>query len=246
MKGLILTACTLLVFGATYAQDNGSDDDGITNERIAFDGSPKPGHDGASCCAASWNHLTTIAFSPLQYTENGVGVGLSYERALDKNGIVSAYVPAIATFNLKHRDHNYYDNGYYYDPYYNNNQRPSYMVYLMPGVKFYPTGMGKVKYAIGPNAVIGMGQKTTRYNYPMYYTSSYYNPGYTTYVPAERIENRLLLGMMINNSLNIMATKHLYIGAEMGFGFTYYDKVGNYNEGINFLTQGAFKMGYTF
>ena len=241
MKGLILTACTLLVFGATYAQDNGSDDDGITNERIALDGSPKPGRDGG----LAWNRLTTIAIAPLQFTENGVGLGLSYERALDRNGIISAYIPAIATFNMRNHDDRYY-NGYYYDPYYYGNPTPSYMVYLMPGVKFYPTGMGKVKYAVGPNAVIGMGQKTMRYGYPMYYTSSYYDPGLISYAPFETIQNRLLLGMMVNNSLNIMATNHLYIGAEMGLGFTYYDKVGNYNEGVNFLIQGAFKMGYTF
>ncbi len=243
MKGLILTACTLLVFGATYAQDNGSDDDGITNERIALDGSPKPGRDGG----LDWNRLTTIAIAPLQFTENGVGLGLSYERALDRNGIISAYMPAIATFNMNHHNDRYY-NGYYNDPYYYGNPTPSYMVYLMPGVKFYPTGMGKVKYAVGPNAVIGMGQRTTRYDYPVYpyTTSSYYNPGYITYMPSEVIENRLLLGMMVNNSLNIMATNHLYIGAELGLGFTYYDKVGKYNEGVNFLAQGAFKMGYTF
>lgn len=243
MKGLILTACTLLVFGATYAQDNGSDDDGITNERIALDGSPKPGRDGG----LDWNRFTTIAIAPLQFTENGVGLGLSYERALDRNGIISAYMPAIATFNMNHHNDRYY-NGYYNDSYYYGNPTPSYMVYLMPGVKFYPTGMGKVKYAVGPNAVIGMGQRTTRYDYPVYpyTTSSYYNPGYITYMPSEVIENRLLLGMMVNNSLNIMATNHLYIGAELGLGFTYYDKVGKYNEGVNFLAQGAFKMGYTF
>jgi hypothetical protein len=242
MKGLLITACSLFLFGATYAQDNGSDDDGITNEKINLDGSPLPGHDGNH--SKHWNHLTTLALSPLQYTENGVGGGISYERALDHKGIISVYVPAIATFNLKHGHSDPYNNYYYNDPYMNN--RPSVMLYLMPGVKFYPTGMGKVKYAIGPNAVIGVGQKnvTDRYYMNNYYTTSSYYPGY--YVPYSKMEDRLLLGMMINNSLNINATEHLYVGAEMGFGFTYYDKVGNYNEGVNFLTQGAFKIGYTF
>lgn len=237
MKGLIITAFSLLVFGAAYAQDN--DDDGNTNERNELDGRPRIERRMNS--DKHWPHLTTIAFAPFQYSENGVGVGLSYERALDHNGIISAYVPLIATFNLRNRrDDPYYYGGGYYPQNYNNNN-PSVMFYAMPGVKFYPTGMGKVKYAVGPSAVIGVGQKA------MYDDVYYYDPngyGYTT--TTYGVYDRLLLGMMINNSLNIHATPHLYVGAEMGFGFTYFDRVNNYNRGVTFLAQGSFKIGYTF
>jgi hypothetical protein len=236
MKGLLITALSLLLVGATYAQDNDGDDDGITSERTALDGSPRPtGHMHETM---NWRHYTTLAIAPLQYTENGVGLGLSYERALDHEGIISLYMPVMGTFNLKNR---YNDNYYYnYNNNYNgnNNNQASVMFYAMPGVKFYPTGMGRVKYAVGPNAVVGVGQKAEYNN--MY--DPYYSYNYSSY----GVYNRFLLGMMVNNSLNINATPHLYIGAEMGFGFTYYDRVGNYNRGVTFLTQGNFKMGYTF
>lgn len=235
MKKVIAAAFSMFLFTASFAQDN--DDDGILNEKIGRHNSEHAtGHytdDGGGAHQGHWSHLTTIALSPFQYTESGVGVGLSYERALDHEGIISVYVPAIASFSLRT------NNGYNY--YYGYNQPTNYLVSLMPGVKFYPTGMGKVKYAVGPNAVIGYGQKTLDNMYvydPMYtsYPSSYY---YGTY-------ERWMLGMMINNSLNVNATPHLYIGAEMGFGFTYFDNVGGINRGVKGLTQGAFKIGYTF
>jgi len=242
MKGLLITAFSLFLFGAAYAQDNGSDDDGITNEKTGLDGSPMPGHEHHH--DMHWCDLTTIAISPLQFTQKGVGVGLSYERALDADGIISAYVPFIASFNLRRRYADPYAYTSSYNPYpynynYNNSTNP--MFYVMPGVKFYPTGMGRVKYAIGPNAVVGMGQQVN--DMPIYL----YDPMGGTYMSTRRrIENRFLLGMMINNSLNINATPHLYVGAELGFGFTYFDKVGDFNRGSTFLMQGAFKMGYTF
>ncbi|WP_345077348.1 hypothetical protein [Nemorincola caseinilytica] len=240
MKKLLVAAFSMLLFNAAYAQDN-SDDDGILNERIGLDGSPKPGGHDDGPHHGHWNHLTTLALSPFQYTENGVGVGLSYERALDHEGIISAYMPVIASFNVRNNNNNNY-----YNYYGNYNRGTDYMFYAMPGVKFYPTGMGKVKYALGPNAVVGYGRRSN-YGYadPYYYTYSgtsiYYPPSYYT-------SNRFILGMMLNNSLNVNATPHLYIGAEMGFGFTYLDMNTryNYNEGMKFLTQGSFKIGYTF
>lgn len=231
MKKLIAAAFSMLLFSASYAQEN-SDDDGILNEKIGRDGSPMPTYHEEGPHQGHWSHLTTIALSPFQYTESGVGAGLSYERALDHDGILSVYVPVIASFRLR-TNNNY--SPYYYGGY---NNTTNYMFSAMPGVKFYPTGMGKVKYAVGPNAVIGYGQRTMYDNYydPLTYSTSYYAGTY----------DRWILGMMINNSLNVNATPHLYIGAEMGFGFTYFDNIGGINYGVKFLTQGAFKIGYTF
>jgi hypothetical protein len=237
MKGLLLTAFSLLVFGASYAQDD--DNEGPTRERSALDGTPIANQYSRRNMDRPWCSKNTIALAPFQYSENGVGVGLSYEHALDPDGIISLYVPMLATFNLKDNDYrDPYYTGYYGPQETNNNV----MFYAMPGIKFYPTGMGKVKYAVGPSVVAGFGQKTQYINNYVYDPiNSYYVPayGYGTY-------DRFLLGMMINNSLNINATPRLYVGAEMGFGFTYFDRVGDVNQGVTFLTQGAFKIGYTF
>lgn len=238
MKRLLITALSLLLVGATYAQED--DFDSPLTERNNLDGSPVVKRNIPM--DHEWNSLSTIAISPFQYSENGVGIGLSYEHALDHDGIISVYVPVIATFNL--RKNNRYD----YDPYYygggpvNAPTNSNVMVYAMPGVKFYPTGMGKVKYAVGPSVVLGAGQKLVN-DYVYVYDPVYnYYPGSYNY----GVYDRYLLGMMLNNSLNINATRRLYVGAEMGFGLTYFDYVNNVNRGVTFLTQGAFKIGYTF
>lgn len=233
MKGLLITACSLFLFGATYAQDNKSDnrsDDDATSTNVGtMDGMPAPNHRHYHT-ELPWNHVSTIALAPFQYSENGVGVGLSWEKALDEDGIVSVYVPLIATWNLNKRNNDYY--------YYGNSQNhTNSMYYLMPGIKFYPTGMGRVKYAVGPSAVVGVGQKMN---------DNVYYPYYSSYASYGTMENRFLFGMMINNSLNVNATPRLYIGAEMGLGFSYFDRVNNINHGMTFLTQGSFKIGYTF
>lgn len=235
MKGLLITACSLFLFGATYAQDNKSDsrsdDDASPSTNAAtMDGMPMPDHKHFHADVLPWNHVQTVAIAPFQYSENGVGVGASWERALDADGIVAVYVPLIATWNFNN------NNNYYYNT---NNSYYNSMYYAMPGIKFYPTGMGRVKYAVGPSAVIGVGKKMMDNNYVV-------DPYYYNTVTYGTMESRFLFGMMINNSLNVNATPHLYIGAEMGFGFSYFDRVNNINHGMSALTQGSFKIGYTF
>jgi hypothetical protein len=233
MKGLLLTACALLLFGAANAQDNKgdnrNDDDMSVSSPSALDGSPRPDHGQMHVMhhpECAWNDVQTIALAPFQFSENGVGVGLSYERALDPDGIISVYVPAIATWNLA-RYNDYYGGTY--------GGHTNSMFYLMPGIKFYPTGMGRVKYAVGPSVVVGAGQKVM---------DNIYDPIYG--YPSTTLQNRMIFGMMLNNSLNVSATPHLYIGAELGMGFTYIDRINNVNHGSTFLIQGSFKIGYTF
>jgi hypothetical protein len=241
MKKLFAAAFSVLLlsYAATSSFAQEADEDGILNEKIGRDREMLPGSShynegNTGAHKGHWSHLTTIALSPFQYTESGVGVGLSYERAIDHEGMLSVYVPAIASFRLRNND---YNSPYYYGYGYNN--ETNYLVTLMPGVKFYPTGMGRVKYAVGPNAVIGYGRRTMYDNYV-------YTPLYSSYPPYYGTYERWMLGMMINNSVNVNATPHLYIGAEMGFGFSYFDNIGGINYGVRFLTQGAFKVGYTF
>ena len=171
-----------------------------------------------------------LCLAPVQLTENGLGFGLSYERSLDKKGIVAFYIPVALTFNL--------NNGTYYDPNsgaYQNGKADA-MFYAMPGVKVYPTGCGGlVKYAIGPSVVIGDGTKSSA-NYDPYGTGGY----------LYQTQTHTVLGMIVNNSLNINPTPHIYLGIEFGFGFTYLNRIGGINQGTEGLVQGSFKIGYRF
>lgn len=176
-----------------------------------------------------------IALAPLQITE-GVGLGLSYERVLDKRGILSLYIPAAVAFNGNNSGGEFFPGGYYnnYGPY--NENYNTY--YIMPGLKIYPTGSkGKIRYAVGPSFALVFGQQ---YNYYYYNTYPY------TSTPVYKMEDRFAFGMMINNSLNMQPTPHLYLGLELGLGVTYIQKVGGVDVGTNTLGQFAFKIGYRF
>ena len=172
---------------------------------------------------------SVITISPMQFSENGLGLGLSYEHAIDKKGIIAFYLPVAATFNL---------NSNHFDPNTGNtvNGHQDAMFYVMPGVKVYPTGsFGSVRYAVGPSLVIGDGEKST-----MDYSYSSGNPAvYNT-------KSHFVLGIMVNNSLNINPTPHIYLGLELGLGFTYMNRVDAVNQNTLFLAQGGFRIGYRF
>ena len=166
-----------------------------------------------------------LAVAPIQFTENGlIGIGLSYERAIDKEDIVAFYLPFVLEFNSGNANSTYSG-----DP---NNPDP--MFYLMPGLKIYPTGgYGLAKYAIGPSFVIADGQKTT----------SSYDP-----IAGNKftVGSHFLIGMMVNQSLNINPTPRLYIGAELGLGMTYIDRIAGVNQVVQPLVQFGFKIGYRY
>jgi hypothetical protein len=171
-----------------------------------------------------------LSVTPIQFTENGLGFGLAYERAIDANGVISFYLPLALTYNL--------NNGTYYNSAAGTNQNIHYdaMYYAMPGFKVYPTGgFGFIRYAIGPSFVIGDGQKST----PVYDPASGLTTGY-------QIQDHLVLGVIINNSLNINPTPHIFVGLELGVGFTYLNQVAGLNQGTSGLVQGGFKVGYRF
>jgi hypothetical protein len=172
------------------------------------------------------NKPNIFSLAPLQFTENGVaGVGLSYEHAIDNKSIAAFYMPVVLEFNLS----NTQNTGNF-----NKNSDP--MLYFMPGIKLYPTGgfSAKAKYAIGPNLVIADGQRTV---------SGGYNP--PNYYPYQ-VEDHFLIGMLVNQSVNINPTPWLYIGTEFGLGFTYVDKVGGVSQGVKELVNFNFKIGRRF
>ena len=168
-----------------------------------------------------------VAFAPVQFTEIGMaGFSLSYEHVMDKNGLLSFSIPVILEFSsegIKYNNQNYKN-----DP----------MVYLMPGIKIYPTGSnGLMKYAVGPSFVMAAGQTTV---------NGIQGPSYASYIPPPVTKNRALLGMMVNQSINVNPTSHLYLGVEFGFGFTYLSEVGGVYTGTEGLVQFNFKMGYRY
>jgi hypothetical protein len=56
----------------------------------------------------------------------------------------------------------------------------------------------------------------------------------------------MLLGAMINSSLNIVPTPQFYMGLDFGFGFSYLCRIDGINQGTKGLVQGGFKLGYRF
>lgn len=170
-----------------------------------------------------------ISVMPMQIT-SGVGVGLAYERVLDKEGILSFYMPATVAFN---------DNTI--DPVTGTtttgNTQPTY--YIMPGVKFYPTGgKGVVRYAVGPNLAYVTGND--------YVNELLYDNAGNVVGQDIGWRKRSALGIMITNSLNINPTAHIHMGLELGLGFTYFNKVANRTVNTDFLGQFGFKIGYRF
>ncbi|MCW3121183.1 MAG: hypothetical protein JWQ38_675 [Flavipsychrobacter sp.] len=174
-----------------------------------------------------------LAIAPIQLSENGVaGLGFSYERSLDKAGIIALYVPLSVVMNTN-SEQRLGSNAHYNDP----------MVYVMPGLKIYPTGnQGLAKYAIGPSIVFATGQRTESIDYYYAYPYSSYAPVYPTYITRQHN----ILGMMINQSLNINPTPHLYVGTEFGFGFSYLNKLDGITQQTTGLVQFSFKVGYRF
>lgn len=221
----IVAAIAILVSATAFAQTEGEKE-------------PIP-HSDKKPTVKNWSKVGTIAIAPVQISEVGVGVGLSYEHALDERGILSAYLPTLVTF---------YPRSIQTVPY-NNGTNGSYqrigrdmLFYAMPGFKFYPTGMGRVKYAVGPSFVAAYGRTSEMYA-PMY-TPGVYDPVYSS---AYGSFSRFLLGAIINNSLNFQVKEHIYAGMEVGFGVTFSEYINGVNYGSGeMLMQGAFKVGYTF
>ncbi|MBZ0097457.1 MAG: hypothetical protein K8F30_00155 [Taibaiella sp.] len=170
-----------------------------------------------------------LSVMPMQITSN-VGVGMAYERVLDQNAILSFYMPVTVAFNPQGVDPVTGASNSY-----NNN--PEW--YIMPGLKFYPTGSkGVVRYGIGPNLAYVTGKRwVNEFIYDNYGNITAVDTGWRT---------KSALGIMITNSLNINPTAHLHLGLELGMGFTYFNKIGNRNQNVDFLGQFGFKIGYRF
>lgn len=171
-----------------------------------------------------------ISLAPVQMAnESAAGVGLHYERVLDRNYLVSFYLPFALIFQNQDRY-----NGSNYET------RTNVFKYFYPGIKIYPTGSNrKVSYALGASAALGFGRKYV------------YDDNGSQATGLYRERDIFRGGLLLNNSLNVQPSKNIYLGVELGVGFTYYDDESRYRRytpafGDEPMVQFNFKAGYRF
>lgn len=171
-----------------------------------------------------------ISFSPFQFIATDLnekvdlGVGFCYERVLN-NEHLSVKLPISISLN---------------EPY----------VYIMPAIKFYPTKQGMIRYAIGPQFLIGTGNHEV-------VESKYV--GNVVYQQTKDV-TRNQFGFLLNHSLNFTFTKSLFMSLEAGIGVKYADShpTNNYtgfsffpifngtNSNIKESMQFGLQLGYRF
>lgn len=142
-----------------------------------------------------------LRLSPITAMDIGVGFGLSYERILDRQGMVGLVLPVHLILENDGDDflngNGDWDNTHAY-------------VYFTPGLKIYPFGQRKVTYAVGPNLMLGYGGGKE------WYYDGYY---------SQRVDvTRLRLGMLVNNYVNFQLGPSFNLGLELGLGVRYLDR----------------------
>lgn len=179
------------------------------------------------------------AVSLLSVSDAGMTMGLSYERILDKKGIVSVYLPVAYYLKTWGNDNDYVLPG----PSLNRDSR---IFEFRPAVKVYPfNARGKVRYAVGPQLSYTDGH----FRRDFFRVSS---PSFN--VAVKRV------GMLLNQSLMLQPSPYMYIGLEGGFGYTFSNKstevvYGPYGDikpgvfremGTTRLAHLIFSIGYRF
>ncbi len=176
---------------------------------------------------------------------NDVGIGICYERLLDMRGRIGLTLPLMMSFS-SNRDYantsyNYNGTNVTYDHYTS--------LYFMPGIKFYPApDRIKVRYSIGASFFCIFGGEP----YEVYdnYNNGSYNPtNGTTYYPTGTY-HYAMYGLMFSNSVNITATRHLYMAIDLGAGIPFSDnRYANNGETLGIpvpFIQIGFKIGYRY
>ncbi len=148
-----------------------------------------------------------VRFTPLMVYDVGVGLGLSYERHLDKEQRVSVVLPVDL---IMIPEYNY------------NSSRSSNYFYFSPGFKFYPTGQKRVTYALGANMILGFGNR--------YDQIQQVSQNGTIFMEQVEAKNTRL-GVLVNNYLNFNIGKRFAIGLNGGLGVLYINKY----EGVNYI-----------
>lgn len=164
------------------------------------------------------NNLFT--FSPVSIIDRGVGVGFSYERLLDDEQKVAFVLPLDIIFA---------------DP--GEMDQIDVYSYISPGMIFYPAGMRKFNYGIGPNVVLAAGSGNTW----RWQGQGQRNIDYTNF----------RMGLMINNYLLVNVTNHFSLQLNAGMGIRYinnysYSDGTSHKDGISIMGQFKFNFAYRF
>lgn len=164
-------------------------------------------------------YRNTISVAPYQITDESLlGIGIQFERFLNRREKVSFYLPAAVSFCKD-----------------NHGQKSTY-TYLYPGFKIYPWGNRPLSYSIGPSLGFGFGKK---YSYSDILWNGAANKEVTEY-------NTFISGIMVNNGVNVR-TGRFYAGAELGIGVICYSSPGSYLAGnFGWIQQFQCKAGYCF
>jgi hypothetical protein len=157
-----------------------------------------------------------IAGAPIQLSDNGIGLGASFEHFFDKSQVLCLWVPIYYTEEIQ----------LFGGP-------SSTMTYLAPGLKIYPTGnQGVVRAAIASSLLIAYGTHADNYNY-----------NYNNYSSGQQA---FMLGALITASLNINPTPHFYIGVDFGLGQTILNKLGRSIQNNQTVGEFAIRFGGRF
>lgn len=168
-----------------------------------------------------------VALAPIQFTDDGLGFGIYYERFLDNDGFVSLNLPITYSGVRTVKD-------------YDGNSIHAAMLYIVPGVKIYPTGhrSGKIKYAVGVSLPIGSGDHLSYAHLSSVggiRTDKYYF-----------LQNKFVFGMLVTNSINLFVAGHFYMGVDANVGYTYYFSRDGGRDRNNVMFQTGCRFGYRF
>lgn len=172
-----------------------------------------------------------IRLSPINLTteryNSEIGIGISYEYLLNKK--LSLIFPLSIDW----------ETGF-------NEPFDLYYLYFMPGLKYYPTGQGKIKYAIGANMVLN------------YFKRERNNSGWGDYMFSPPLKKEAFrFGILANNYINFQITDRMSFGFVGGIGVNYYSfgKKGKIYSGemksfhnfpLALTARLAFNLGYRF
>ena len=178
-------------------------------------------------------------------TINDVAIGISYERQLDRHGHIAFILPLDLAFSSK-RD---FSNDIVTINGSNLNYGNYTSMYFMPGVKFYPApDRTRVRYSLGASLFCILGGEPGAVHDANSATGNY-NPSTGTYVYSSGTYHYAMYGFMLSNSVNITATKHLFMSIDLGAGVPFADN--RYASGTSIgipvpFIQVGFKVGYKY